>query len=205
MMVAQRLYEAGHITYMRTDSLNLSALAIDAIAKEINGKLGENYLKTRHYHTKSKGAQEAHEAIRPTDISMHSIDGSAQEKKLYGLIWKRTIASQMADAEIEKTTVEIEPSTRQEHFTATGEVIKFDGFLKVYIESKDDEELGGRLLASSRYKRRCSRLGRGNHRYRAFYPAASALYRGVACEENGRARYRSTVDLRSYDFYYTDA
>lgn len=141
MMVAQRLYEAGHITYMRTDSLNLSALAIDAIAKEINGKLGENYLKTRHYHTKSKGAQEAHEAIRPTDISMHSIDGSAQEKKLYGLIWKRTIASQMADAEIEKTTVEIEPSTRQEHFTATGEVIKFDGFLKVYIESKDDEEL----------------------------------------------------------------
>ena len=135
MMVAQRLYEAGHITYMRTDSLNLSALAIDAIAKEINGKLGENYLKTRHYHTKSKGAQEAHEAIRPTDISMHSIDGSAQEKKLYGLIWKRTIASQMADAEIEKTTVEIEPSTRQEHFTATGEVIKFDGFLKVYIES----------------------------------------------------------------------
>ena len=141
MMVAQRLYEAGHITYMRTDSLNLSALAVDAIAKEISGKLGEKYLKTRHYHTNSKGAQEAHEAIRPTDITMHNIEGSAQEKKLYGLIWKRTIASQMADAEIEKTTVEIEPSTRQEHFNATGEVIKFDGFLKVYIEGKDDEEL----------------------------------------------------------------
>lgn len=141
MMVAQRLYEAGHITYMRTDSLNLSALAIDAISKEICGRLGDNYLKVRHYHTRSKGAQEAHEAIRPTDISKHSIDGSAQEKKLYGLIWKRTIASQMADAEIEKTTVEIVPSTRQEHFNATGEVIKFDGFLNVYIEGKDDEEL----------------------------------------------------------------
>ncbi|MDE6191165.1 MAG: type I DNA topoisomerase [Muribaculum sp.] len=141
MMVAQRLYEAGHITYMRTDSLNLSALAVDAIAKEINGKLGDNYLKIRHYHTRSKGAQEAHEAIRPTDISLHNIEGSAQEKKLYSLIWKRTIASQMADAEIEKTTVEIEPSTRSEHFNATGEVIKFDGFLKVYIEGKDDEEL----------------------------------------------------------------
>ena len=139
MMVAQRLYEAGHITYMRTDSLNLSSLAINAIADEIKSKLGEKYLKIRHYHTKSKGAQEAHEAIRPTAVDCQTIEGNAQEKRLYSLIWKRTVASQMADAELEKTTVEINPSTRQEHFTATGEVIKFDGFLRVYIEGNDDE------------------------------------------------------------------
>ncbi|MCM1504356.1 MAG: type I DNA topoisomerase [Muribaculum sp.] len=139
MMVAQRLYEAGHITYMRTDSLNLSTLAINAIASEIGSRLGDKYLKVRHYHTKSKGAQEAHEAIRPTVIANQTIDGTAQEKKLYSLIWKRTIASQMADAELEKTTVEINPSTRPEHFNASGEVIKFDGFLRVYIEGSDDE------------------------------------------------------------------
>ena len=139
MMVAQRLYEAGHITYMRTDSVNLSSLAINTISKEIKDKLGEQYLKVRHYHTNSKGAQEAHEAIRPTYIDKHSIDGTAQEKRLYTLIWKRTIASQMADAELEKTTIDITPSTRSEHFVATGEVIKFDGFLNVYIEGRDDD------------------------------------------------------------------
>lgn len=139
MMVAQRLYEAGHITYMRTDSLNLSQLAINALAKAINENLGEQYLKVRHYHTKSKGAQEAHEAIRPTYVAKQTIDGTAQEKRLYNLIWKRTIASQMADAEIEKTTIEIQPASRSEHFIATGEVVKFDGFLKVYFESNDDE------------------------------------------------------------------
>ena len=139
MMVAQRLYEAGHITYMRTDSVNLSSLAINTISKEIKDKLGEQYLKVRHYHTNSKGAQEAHEAIRPTYIDKHSIDGTAQEKRLYTLIWKRTIASQMADAELEKTTIDIIPSTRSEHFVATGEVIKFDGFLNVYIEGRDDD------------------------------------------------------------------
>ena len=139
MMVAQRLYEAGHITYMRTDSVNLSSLAINTISREITGKLGEQYLKVRHYHTSSKGAQEAHEAIRPTYIDKHTIDGTPQEKKLYALIWKRTIASQMADAEIEKTTVDIAISTRQEHFVAQGEVITFDGFLKVYMESSDDD------------------------------------------------------------------
>ena len=138
MMVAQRLYEAGHITYMRTDSLNLSSLAISTISAEIKSTLGEDYLKVRHYHTRSKGAQEAHEAIRPTYISNHDIDGTQQERRLYALIWKRTIASQMADAEIEKTTVEITPSTRSEHFTATGEVVRFDGFLRVYSESRDD-------------------------------------------------------------------
>ncbi len=139
MMVAQRLYEAGHITYMRTDSVNLSSLAINTISKEIKDKLGEQYLKVRHYHTNSKGAQEAHEAIRPTYIDKHTIDGTAQEKRLYTLIWKRTIASQMADAELEKTTIDIIPSTRSEHFVATGEVIKFDGFLNVYIEGRDDD------------------------------------------------------------------
>ena len=139
MMVAQRLYEAGHITYMRTDSVNLSSLAINTISKEIKDKLGEQYLKVRHYHTNSKGAQEAHEAIRPTYIDKHTIDGTAQEKRLYTLIWKRTIASQMADAELEKTTIDITPSTRSEHFVATGEVIKFDGFLNVYIEGRDDD------------------------------------------------------------------
>ena len=141
MMVAQRLYEAGHITYMRTDSLNLSSLAIDAISKEIENNIGAPYLKVRHYHTSSKGAQEAHEAIHPTYIEQHAIEGTPQEKKLYNLIWKRTIASQMADAEIEKTTVDIGISTRPEHFTASGEVIKFDGFLKIYIEGHDDENV----------------------------------------------------------------
>lgn len=138
MMVAQHLYEAGHITYMRTDSLNLSALALKSISDEIKSSMGERYLKTRHYHTKSKGAQEAHEAIRPTYIDKHDIEGSQQEKRLYALIWKRTIASQMSDAELEKTTVDIEPSTREEHFTAQGEVVRFDGFLRVYSESSDE-------------------------------------------------------------------
>ena len=139
MMVAQRLYEAGHITYMRTDSLNLSQLAIDALSREITSQLGPQYLKVRHYHTSSRGAQEAHEAIRPTYIDKPAIDGTAQEKRLYSLIWKRTLACQMADAEIEKTTVDIQPAARPEHFTATGEVIRFDGFLKVYMESSDDD------------------------------------------------------------------
>lgn len=140
MMIAQRLYEDGHITYMRTDSVNLSSLAIETISKEIIGSMGAGYLKVRQYHTSSKGAQEAHEAIRPTYIDKHTIDGTHQEKRLYNLIWKRTIASQMADAQIEKTTMDIIPGTNCDYnFVATGEVIKFDGFLKVYIESHDDE------------------------------------------------------------------
>lgn len=138
MMVAQRLYEAGHITYMRTDSVNLSALAINTISSQIKETLGERYLKVRHYHTNSKGAQEAHEAIRPTHINKTEINGTAQENRLYSLIWKRTIASQMADAEIEKTTVDI-CADSETRFVATGEVIKFDGFLSVYIESRDDD------------------------------------------------------------------
>ena len=139
MMVAQHLYENGHITYMRTDSLNLSKLAMDTIKKEIETNLGAEYLKLRHYHTSSKGAQEAHEAIRPTYINQHDIDGTPQEKRLYNLIWKRTIASQMSDAIIEKTSIDIVHDTATDRFTATGEVIKFDGFLKVYIEGHDDD------------------------------------------------------------------
>ena len=141
MMVAQHLYENGRITYMRTDSLNLSALCPSASKNEIVKMWGEEYSKTRQYHTQSKGAQEAHEAIRPTDMSCTSIDGTQQEKRLYDLIWKRTAASQMADAEIEKTTVNISVSESPEIFVAGGEVVKFDGFIKVYHESTDDDDL----------------------------------------------------------------
>ena len=140
MRVAQSLYESGHITYMRNDSVNLSSLAINTISKEIKQTLGDQYLKVRKYHTSSKGAQEAHEAIRPTFIKNHDISGSAQERKLYNLIWKRTIASQMADAQLEKTQVDINISGRTERLVANGEVVKFDGFLKVYFETSDDDD-----------------------------------------------------------------
>ncbi|MGM9859991.1 MAG: type I DNA topoisomerase [Muribaculaceae bacterium] len=140
MMVAQRLYEAGHITYMRTDSLNLSEEAITAIAAEVKSAYGDKYLHSRRYHTNSKGAQEAHEAIRPTDISVTAPDDLGErEKRLYTLIRRRTIASQMADAQILKTTAEINISGCSDRLTATGEVVAFDGFLHVYSESHDDE------------------------------------------------------------------
>ncbi|MBP1676027.1 MAG: topoisomerase [Bacteroidetes bacterium] len=139
MMVAQRLYESGKITYMRTDSVNLSELALNTSKAEIISMAGQNYVHTRRFNTKTKGAQEAHEAIRPTYMNAHTVEGTAQEKKLYELIWKRTIASQMADAELEKTSVYIHVSGSQYQFVATGEVIVFDGFLKVYLESTDDE------------------------------------------------------------------
>ena len=139
MMVAQHLYENGLITYMRTDSVNLSKLCLGASKQEIVRLYGEEYNKTRQYHTSSKGAQEAHEAIRPTYMDKTEIDGTSQEKRLYDLIWKRTIASQMADAEIEKTTAEI-GAMGDHKFIAQGEVVKFDGFIKVYRESVDDEE-----------------------------------------------------------------
>lgn len=139
MMVAQRLYESGRITYMRTDSVNLSALAINTAKAEIIGQYGDDYLKTRKYTTKSKGAQEAHEAIRPTYINEHEAGGTAQEKRLYDLIWKRTIASQMADAELERTVATIDISNAEGKFVATGEVIRFDGFLRVYLEGTDEE------------------------------------------------------------------
>ena len=146
MMVAQHLYENGQITYMRTDSVNLSKLCLAASKDEITRLYGKEYSKTRQYHTSSKGAQEAHEAIRPTYMDCVEIEGTAQEKRLYELIWKRTVASQMADAEIEKTTVTIgirnqETGVRsQDEFVAQGEVVKFDGFIKVYRESFDDED-----------------------------------------------------------------
>lgn len=139
MMVAQRLYESGKITYMRTDSVNLSNLALGTAKEEIMNMAGESYVKVRQYQTKAKGAQEAHEAIRPTYISNHTIEGTAQEKRLYELIWKRTVASQMADAELEKTIITVDVSGEKRHFMAEGEVLKFDGFLKVYMESSDDD------------------------------------------------------------------
>ena len=140
MVIAQQLYENGHITYMRTDSVNLSSLCINASKKEIIEQYGEKYSKVRKYHTNSKGAQEAHEAIRPTYMSNMQIEGTIQEKRLYDLIWKRTIASQMADAEIEKTTINIDISTADEQFIANGEIITFDGFLKVYNVSPEEDE-----------------------------------------------------------------
>ncbi len=156
MMLAQHLYESGYITYMRTDSVNLSSLCINTTKDEIISMHGDRYSKPRQFHTSSKGAQEAHEAIRPTYVSNHEIEGTSQEKRLYDLIWKRTVACQMADAEAEKTTVTISmkddgtPAAAY-YFTATGVVITFDGFLRVYKESSDDDsqqEESGELLPS---------------------------------------------------------
>ena len=138
MRIAQSLYERGLITYMRTDSTNLSTLALGAAKEYITGNFGESYSKTRQYKTKSKGAQEAHEAIRPTELRNSGIDGTAQEQKLYSLIWKRTIASQMADARVLKTDIRIESDRREEKFAVQATQVMFDGFLKVYMESNDD-------------------------------------------------------------------
>ena len=139
MNVAQRLYESGKITYMRTDSVNLSNDARQSCINEITSSYGLEYSKERTFATKSKGAQEAHEAIRPTDMSKHSVDGESSHQKLYDLIWKRTIASQMSDAQLERTIAKIDISTSEEQFTAKGEMIKFEGFMKVYMEGKDDD------------------------------------------------------------------
>ena len=139
MMVAQRLYESGRITYMRTDSVNLSSLCINASMEVIKSLMGDRYVKSRQFHTHTKGAQEAHEAIRPTYMNHTETEGTPQERRLYDLIWKRTIASQMADAELEKTTATISIEGQEATFVATGEVIKFDGFLKVYRESLDED------------------------------------------------------------------
>ncbi|MDE1193166.1 MAG: type I DNA topoisomerase [Arachidicoccus sp.] len=139
MQIAQRLYENGHITYMRTDSVNLSAMALGEIQSEIKNAYGDKYYQPRKFRNKNESAQEAHEAIRPTYISNHTVEGY-DEKRLYDLIWKRTIASQMSDAEFEKTTAKIDISTNKEQLAANGEVMKFDGFLKAYLEGKDDDE-----------------------------------------------------------------
>ena len=140
MQLAQRLYESGLITYMRTDSVNLSPEALSAAKQEIVKSYGEAYSKTRQYTSHSKGAQEAHEAIRPTDMTAHTVRAEADQVRLYELIWKRTIASQMSDASLERTQVKVNASTHTEPFIGSGEVIVFDGFLKVYLEGKDDEE-----------------------------------------------------------------
>jgi len=140
MSVAQKLYEAGLITYMRTDSLNLSEDALSEASAEITSSYGAEYAKTRKFSTKSKGAQEAHEAIRPTNMGRHKAGTTDQQKRLYDLIWKRTLASQMSDAELERTVFRIETPTEQHEFVARGEVIKFEGFLKVYLEGNDDED-----------------------------------------------------------------
>ena len=139
MSVAQRLYESGKITYMRTDSVNLSEDALESSRKEIIKSYGEEYSYKRSFSNKLEGAQEAHEAIRPTDMSKHNIEGESSHKKLYELIWKRTIASQMSDALLERTTAKIDVSTAEEKFIAKGEMIKFDGFMKVYMETRDEE------------------------------------------------------------------
>ena len=139
MSVAQKLYESGKITYMRTDSVNLSGDAVKSASHYIESTFGADYSQTRSYSTKSKGAQEAHEAIRPTNLANSSVEGERNQIRLYDLIWKRTIASQMSDAQLERTTAEIVISNRKEKFVAKGEMIKFDGFLKVYLESTDDE------------------------------------------------------------------
>ncbi len=149
MMIAQHLYESGRITYMRTDSVNLSKLCLGASKTVITEQMGKDYVKTRQYHTSSKGAQEAHEAIRPTYMDQQTIEGNQQERRLYDLIWKRTIASQMADAELEHTQVTISIDGKEETFVAEGEVVKFDGFLRVYsdqngdilLENEDNENL----------------------------------------------------------------
>jgi DNA topoisomerase-1 len=144
MQIAQQLYENGFITYMRTDSVNLSEVALEMTREEVNYMYGDNYVKTRRFQTKTKGAQEAHEAIRPTDMSMHVITAETPQRRLYELIWKRTIASQMADAEIEKTVVDISITDnhgpKEDKFVCQGEQVRFDGFLKVYMESTDDED-----------------------------------------------------------------
>ena len=150
MAIAQKLYESGKITYMRTDSVNLSGTAIESAKNVILKEFGENYLHTRTFKTKSKGAQEAHEAIRPTSFEHQDVSGTDREKRLYDLIWKRTVASQMSDAKLERTTIDISISNDDNRFVAIGEVLKFDGFLKVYIESTDeetDEEVKGLLPA----------------------------------------------------------
>ena len=139
MLIAQRLYESGHITYMRTDSVNLSDFALASAEQAIKNDYGKEYFQPRKYHTKSANAQEAHEAIRPTDFSKESISGTKDEQNLYQLIWKRAIASQMSDAELERTTINIKISNSEDYFVAKGEVILFDGFLKVYLESSDED------------------------------------------------------------------
>jgi DNA topoisomerase-1 len=159
MMVAQHLYEHGQITYMRTDSVNLSSLCINAAKEEINKLYGEEYSKVRKYHTSSKGAQEAHEAIRPTYMNTPVAGDNKDEQRLYELIWKRTLASQMADAESERTTIEVSVHGSKYAFVATGEVITFDGFTRVYVQSTDEETDERRVLPAMSKRERLKIVG----------------------------------------------
>ena len=198
MVVAQRLYESGQITYMRTDSVNLSDLALATSRQTITDLMGDKYVKTRQFATKSKGAQEAHEAIRPTYMANETIHGTAQEQKLYELIWKRTIASQMADAELEKTTATISISNSNEVFVATGEVITFDGFLRVYKESYDDEnelEDESRLLPPLSIGQALEKNNRFG--YPTIYHVSASLYRSQFGAQIGRIGNWTTVYLCS--------
>lgn len=204
MMVAQRLYESGHITYMRTDSVNLSSLALGTIKEEIATTLGDKYYKARNYHTTAKGAQEAHEAIRPTYISHHEISGTAQEKRLYDLIWKRTIATQMADAELEKTTAEISIGGRQEKFVATGEVIKFDGFLHVYMESTDDESNDAESDTRLPELKKGETLALDEIDATQRYTQQPPRYSEAMLVKTRGTGHRTSFNLRSDNLYYTE-
>lgn len=202
MMLAQRLYESGFITYMRTDSVNLSEFATTGSKDAIIKMMGDRYVHPRHFETKTKGAQEAHEAIRPTYMENQSVEGTAQEKKLYDLIWKRTIASQMADAELEKTTATITISGSSDVFTAIGEVIKFDGFLRVYRESYDDDneqEDESHLLPPLKKSKSWNMV---YYRNRTFHPTSSTLYGSKSCTQIGRTGYRTSVYVCTYYLYH---
>ena len=204
MMVAQRLYESGKITYMRTDSVNLSELAVDNSKAVIADMMGERYVYPRHFATKTKGAQEAHEAIRPTYMENAKIEGTPQERKLYDLIWKRTIASQMADAEVEKTTVSIGISNEADTFNATGEVVKFDGFLHVYRESIDEDteqEDETRLLPP--FEERASLTSPEHYCHGTLHATSAPLHRSQPCTQIGRAGYRPSFHIRPYHFNHT--
>jgi hypothetical protein len=166
MTLAQHLYEAGHITYMRTDSVNLSDLALTTAKKEIIKEYGEEYSKWRTFLTKTKGAQEAHEAIRPTNMSTHSVSVDYDQDRLYSLIWKRTIASQMSDAELERTNVKISNANNSKVFTANGEMIKFDGFLTVYLEGTDNEDEEQEGEATCKFDSDCDPICEGDIKWK---------------------------------------
>lgn len=210
MSLAQRLYEDGKITYMRTDSTNLSDMAINDIKNVITESLGEKFVKVRHYHTHSKGAQEAHEAIRPTYISNRTIDGTPQEQKLYELIWKRAVSSQMADAEIEKTSVDIaisdnnamtvaEPINPENSFKAEGEVISFEGFLKVWkTENARDREFTELPKLSAGDSLNASEITATQR----FHAGSRSLFGSITRKEDGRPRNRTSVNLRPDNIHH---
>ena len=203
MALAQRLYEDGKITYMRTDSVNLSNLALAASRDEITATMGERYVHTRRFTTHSKGAQEAHEAIRPTYMNVHTAGGNAQEQRLYELVWKRTIASQMADAELEKTVITIGAGGQQYQFVATGEVVVFDGFLRVYRESTDDEPEGDDAATLPAMERGGAALRPRGDGATTLLAAPAPLQRGEPGAQARRAGHRPPLDLRAHHIDHT--